>query len=188
MRTQYLQAPVESFRGKGFTLVELMVTVAVLAIVATLAVPSFNNLIRGNRLVSSANEMVTLLQTARAAAIGHRARVLVCPSDDGSTCAATAGRRWIATMTQNATTTVLRDVTVSPAVTVSSSANLSAAGHRFTFAPSGFSSAGANASGSIGLCIPEMPGQNGIAVSAGVGRVSSARRSAGGNCSVPGDN
>src|SRR3546814_3113844 len=53
---------------RGFTLVELMVTLAVLTIIAVIATPSFANLIRGKRLTSSANEMVDLLQTARSAA------------------------------------------------------------------------------------------------------------------------
>src|SRR3546814_3831744 len=81
---------------RGFTLVELMVTLAVLTIIAIIATPSFANLIRGNRLASSANEMVALLQTARSAAISNRASSAVCPSSDGVNCAASLGNRWIA--------------------------------------------------------------------------------------------
>ena len=40
---------------KGFTLLELMVTVAVLAIVMSVAVPSFVNLVDGNRLTAQSN-------------------------------------------------------------------------------------------------------------------------------------
>ncbi|MBF6941294.1 prepilin-type N-terminal cleavage/methylation domain-containing protein, partial [Acinetobacter baumannii] len=46
----------------GFTLIELMVTVAVLAIVLAVAVPAFGTLIRSSRLTSNANEVVAALQ------------------------------------------------------------------------------------------------------------------------------
>src|SRR5689334_185 len=52
-------------RQGGFTLVELMVTVAVLAIMAGLAVPSFQATVNANRLTGSTNELVNALQTAR---------------------------------------------------------------------------------------------------------------------------
>ena len=77
----------------GFTRVELMVTVAVIGILAMIAVPSFSNLIRSHRVTASANELVALLQTGRAAAISNRVNAEVCPSQ-GTDCGS-AGRRWI---------------------------------------------------------------------------------------------
>ena len=173
---------------RGFTIVELMVTVAVLAILSAIAVPSFTNLIRGNRLTSAANEMVALLQTARAGAISNRASVTVCPSTDGSTCAAALGSRWIARMTKNGAATVLRDSTLHPDITPRASRNLANASNVFTFNPTGFSTVGAAPNGSLGLCHPAMSGNNGVDVSSNVGRVSSARRAATAACTAPGDN
>src|SRR3546814_21074485 len=88
-----------------------MVTLAVLTIIAVIATPSFANLIRGNRLDSSANEMVALLQTERSAAISNRASSAVCHRTDGVKCDESLGNRWIAVMTKNGVSTVLREST-----------------------------------------------------------------------------
>ena len=183
-----LGAPI---RPHGFTLVELMVTVAVMGIIAVIAVPSFTNLIRNNRVTSAANEMVALLQTARAAAISNRARVEVCPGN-GNACAAGIGNRWIAVMTKSTggapVVTVLRETTLSSAITVKASANLAAAANKFTFNPSGFTSVGANTSGTVSVCSAELSGNNAADVSASAGRVSASKRAASAACTSPADN
>ncbi len=56
-------------RNLGFTLVELMVTIAVLAIIAMMAAPSFSNLIAKQRLESTTKELLNILTTARSQAI-----------------------------------------------------------------------------------------------------------------------
>jgi len=50
---------------RGFTLVELMITIALLAIVATIAVPNFVQFIRNNQVQAKADELKTFLQYAR---------------------------------------------------------------------------------------------------------------------------
>ena len=86
-------------RNGGFTLVELMVTVAVLAIMAGLAVPSFQATINANRLTGSVNELVNALQTARMEAIRRNRRAAVCFSatTDASTptCSTTNPNGWL---------------------------------------------------------------------------------------------
>jgi type IV fimbrial biogenesis protein FimT len=64
----------------GFTLIELMVALAVMAIVLGLAVPGFQSMVNGNRLTGAANELVASLQTARIEAIRRSRRVVVCTS------------------------------------------------------------------------------------------------------------
>ncbi|MCY1185481.1 hypothetical protein D9M73_262620 [compost metagenome] len=58
---------------------------------------------------------------------------------------------------------------------------------RIVFTPSGFVQVGARKSGTISLCVGDLPGQNAVDVSAAMVRISSARRAAGTDCSVPGD-
>ena len=75
--------------SRGFTLIELMVTVAVLAVLVTIAAPTFIRIIHANRLTTAANEIVGALQTARMEAIRRNGRVVLCPTTDGAACSTT---------------------------------------------------------------------------------------------------
>lgn len=55
--------------NRGFTLMELIVTLAVLAIMTTLAIPSFRTTIMNNRLTTQANEFITDINIARSEAV-----------------------------------------------------------------------------------------------------------------------
>lgn len=73
-------------RSNGFTLVELMVTIAVVAILGTLAFPSFQGTIRSNRIAMAGNEMAGLLSLARSEAIRNKRGGGVCGSSSGTGC------------------------------------------------------------------------------------------------------
>jgi type IV fimbrial biogenesis protein FimT len=73
--------------NRGFTLVELMVTIAVLAILLTIAAPAFSDLIMNNRLATATNEVQNALGYAKSEAGFRRQFVTVCTSSDGSSCA-----------------------------------------------------------------------------------------------------
>ena len=70
---------------RGFTLLELMVTVAVLAILATVGIPSFVDLVQNNRVTTQANELVTALNVARTEAVkrGRSVQVAVVQEAPG---------------------------------------------------------------------------------------------------------
>lgn len=72
-------------------MIELMVAVAVLAILAMVAVPSFSDAILSNKLASYANRFVGSAMLARGEAIKRNADVTLCRSSDGATCAAAGG-------------------------------------------------------------------------------------------------
>ncbi|TAN08557.1 MAG: prepilin-type N-terminal cleavage/methylation domain-containing protein [Rhodanobacteraceae bacterium] len=72
---------------RGFTLVELMITLAIGAILLMIAVPSFQHLILSNRLTTSANALADALNTARMDAIKLNADTQFC----GSTATANTG-------------------------------------------------------------------------------------------------
>ena len=75
---------------RGFTIVELMVTIGIAAVLAGLAAPSFQQLMATNRLKTHTSALHTSLLMARSEAIKRHARVVMCKSTDGATCV-TAG-------------------------------------------------------------------------------------------------
>lgn len=77
--------------GKGFSLIEVMVTLAIAAIVLSVGVPSFQSFIQSNRQTTAINELATALQLARSTAVSRRVRVTVCKSPDGLNCATGGG-------------------------------------------------------------------------------------------------
>ncbi len=69
----------------GFTLVELMITLAVVAILATAAVPSFMSMIASNRVTSASNDLVTALNMGKSEAVRSGRHTLLCKNDSCST-------------------------------------------------------------------------------------------------------
>ncbi len=82
--------------SNGFTLIELMVTVAVVGILAVVGVPAMAGLINANRINGASDNLTAALQLARSEAIRRGTSVTVCASNDGQACATTASwDRWI---------------------------------------------------------------------------------------------
>jgi type IV fimbrial biogenesis protein FimT len=85
-------------RDRGFTLVELMVTVFIAALLFGIAIPSFRSIMANNRLVTQTNEMVGALQIARSEAITRNTTVMFCrtaAAADTACAGGTATSSWL---------------------------------------------------------------------------------------------
>lgn len=81
---------------QGFTLIELMVTISVLAILLAIAVPSFQGLVLSSRLVTTTNDLASALAIARSEAVKRATRVTVCKSANSGAASpvCSAGANW----------------------------------------------------------------------------------------------
>ena len=67
---------------RGFTIIELMVTLAVAAILASIAAPSFRSTLQDNRLITEINQLSADLNLTRSEAIKRGSPVTLCKSND----------------------------------------------------------------------------------------------------------
>ncbi len=70
----------------GFTLLELMIAITILAIGLTLAVPSIQTISANNQVSVANNSIVTGFNLARSEAVTRANNVVICPSSDGDAC------------------------------------------------------------------------------------------------------
>ena len=70
----------------GFTLIELLVTLAIVAILVAIAFPSFEGVLRSNRVATYTNELMTSLSLARSEATRNPTGAALCTSTDGVAC------------------------------------------------------------------------------------------------------
>jgi len=179
------QSRARSTGATGFTLVELAITLSILAIACAMAFPSFLGLIRSNRLSTAANEVVVALQTARSEAIKLNGAVSVCRSEDATNCA--SGGAWTGLIIVDRGGNVLRVMSLGTSLEVQSDAALSALDDTVTFGADGIAHAsnGAPVAATLSICMPVSNPSDNIrqVVITGGSRISVTRASGGGACS-----
>lgn len=73
-------------KQKGLTLIEMLISLAIVAIAITAVAPSIQSILIKNRIVSEINELSAVIQFARNHAIDQQITTTVCPSADFSAC------------------------------------------------------------------------------------------------------
>lgn len=162
----------------GFTLVELMVTVAVVGILATVAVPSMVGFVNTSRLAGASEELTASLQLAKSEAVRRNRAVTVCGGQAGSdNC--TGGTAWTQVIVRHdagtgADPAVIRRFEFAGGVDVTSSAA------EIVFRPSGT----VRAEETLTACMPTSnPALNARVVTLMVGGgVATAKQNGGGAC------
>jgi len=96
LSTTRVSPPPRHVEQRGFTLMELLLGIAVLAILTTLAVPAFTQFVQNNRLAAEANELVASFQYARSESLKRGLPVQICSSADGTGCDGDWNQGWIA--------------------------------------------------------------------------------------------
>jgi type IV fimbrial biogenesis protein FimT len=84
--------PIQSL---AFTLVELLIAIAILVVLIGIAIPAYNDMTLGSKLRSQANDLAAGIVLARSEAIKRNQTVSLCASDDEATCSGSWVDGWV---------------------------------------------------------------------------------------------
>lgn len=133
-------------RWSGFTLLELMVVLAIAGVLAAIAIPAMSNFMRNSRITAAANDVMAALHFTRSEAIKRRQPVTLCTSANAQAAAPACANSplltgWIAFVDLNQSENVdageailLQHEAMNPQITARSSLDR----FRVTYLPNGF--------------------------------------------------
>ena len=81
-----IQTHVKPNRSRGFTLIELMIAIALTGLLLSMAVPALDNFTTSARQTSAINDFVASMHMARSTAVTTNFRTTICPSSNGVNC------------------------------------------------------------------------------------------------------
>ncbi len=136
-------------RQSGVTLLELMFTIAVVAIVVGVGTPGIWNLVRNSRIAADTNDLVIGFHAGRSEAVKRRSNVVLCassnPNDETPACGASFYEGWIVFVDRNGNGAI--DTNADPQITdlmveahgpMREGLSVLAENNYFAFSPSGF--------------------------------------------------
>lgn len=82
-------------KNHGFTLVELVISIAVIGILAAIAAPNFQDALLSSRLRANANKLLSSIYLARGEAIKRNTVITLCASSNGTSCTGSWENGWI---------------------------------------------------------------------------------------------
>lgn len=182
----------------GFSLIELMVTLAVMVTLAIVAYPNLQSVTNANRLTAAANESMAILQSARLEAIRTNRRAVACLSANPSAvvpaCSADGATGWIVFQDADrdgeyaASERLVRITTMPEGIQLRGSASFAG---RASFRSDGMArdAGGVLLTATVDMCMPvSQPAENVRHVSIGTGsRISIAKASTPAACRTPED-
>jgi type IV fimbrial biogenesis protein FimT len=73
--------------NRGFTVIEILVTLSVASILLAMAAPSYRTLVQDSQLIAQSNNFFSAMMLAKSEAIKRSSPTTICPSTNGTACA-----------------------------------------------------------------------------------------------------